>query len=175
MKWVEIKSFPEYQISEYGDVWSEKSHRLLSQATDKDGYRIVTLYRDGKYKKKKVHRLVAESFIDSDIEQLQINHKDENKGNNHVSNLEICDCSYNINYGNRNKKVSEKLTEYTSFKKKAVEGYDDYGVVVKFDSMHDAERAGYNRSAIYQICSGYSKSRLKTHKGLKWRYSNELP
>lgn len=174
MTWKQIKDFPNYSVSDFGEVWSEKSKKILSQATDKDGYRIVTLYSDGKYKKKKVHRLVAEAFICEEIANMQINHRDENKSNNHVGNLEICDASYNINYGSRNQVVSEKLREFTSYKKKAVEGYNDFEVVVRFDSMHDAERAGYNRSAIYQLCSGYKKSRLKTYRGLRWRYSNEL-
>ena len=172
--WKTIKDFPHYKISDSGEVWSDKTKKLLSQTTDKNGYKIVTLYNDGKYKKKKVHRLVAEAFLNDEIENMQINHKDEDKSNNNVNNLELCDATYNINYGTRNQKVSNSLKIFTSFKKKAVEGYNDHGVVVKFESMHDAERNGYNRSAIYQLCNNYEKSRLKTYKGLRWRYCNEV-
>ena len=93
MDLVQINEYPDYFISKEGFVWSSKSNKYLSLATDKDGYKIVTLYRNGSCKKFKVHRLVAETFICQDIAGKQVNHKDEDPSNNNVGNLEICDCS----------------------------------------------------------------------------------
>ena len=56
-----------------------------------------------------IHRLVAETFIPNPNNYYCVNHKDENPLNNNVKNLEWCSINYNCNYGNRNKKISEKL------------------------------------------------------------------
>lgn len=169
-EWKEVDDYPDYYVSNYGNVWSKKSGKMLKQAIDKDGYKIVTLYRDGEYKKRKVHRLVASAFLSSSIDGKQINHIDENPANNRLDNIEICDASYNINYGNRNKKVSEANKTNGKILRKPVEAVNSaFEVEMRFDSMHDAERAGYNRAAIYMVCNNYG--RLKTYKGFIWRYA----
>lgn len=76
-------------------VWSE--HILQSQL-QKDGYIKACLYKDNKRKTVKVHRLVAEAFIDNPDNLPLVNHKDECKSNNNVENLEWCDYSYNVQY-----------------------------------------------------------------------------
>ena len=172
MKWKIIANYPNYQVSDHGDIMSLRTNKLLRHNIDKDGYHTVMLYNAGTCKRHKVHRLVAQAFISGDITGREINHKDEDPSNNNFENLEVCTTAYNINYGTRNYKVSEKLKANPPRAQKPVEGVDDDGiVVVSFPSLHAAERAGYNRSAIYQICSHYEKSRLKTYCGLKWRYA----
>jgi hypothetical protein len=87
-----------------------KEH-IKKQQTDKNGYKRVMLY--GKKPLKKfipVHRLVATAFIPNPKGYLQVNHKDENKSNNMVKNLEWCDCTYNNNYGSRNDRISKMKT-----------------------------------------------------------------
>ena len=75
-----------------------------------DGYLQVKLVDDnGISHSMKVHTLVADTFISNPNDYTDINHKDEDKTNNCVENLEWCSRSYNINYGTRNKKASEKL------------------------------------------------------------------
>jgi hypothetical protein len=121
-RWKDIKGFEGlYQISDKGNVkriehkanssWGGiriYPEKLKVQGYDKDGYRTVMLYK-GRYKKLcKVHRLVAEAFIENPDSLPQINHKDEDKQNNTVSNLEWCDCKYNNNYGTKNKRASKK-------------------------------------------------------------------
>ena len=81
--------------------------RIKEQSVDKSGYKTVSLYSENKMKLCKVHVLVGKAFIPN-IENLpQINHKDENKSNNCVSNLEWCTPHYNNNYGTRNLRMSE--------------------------------------------------------------------
>lgn len=168
--WKDISGFNNgYRISSDGRVWSYKTKRYLKPTIDSDGYAVVGLFCDGRQMKQKVHRLVAKYFLNDDIEGKQINHKDEDKLNNNAANLEICDSSYNINYGRRNAIVSQKLSNKPPIPKKPIEAVDQTGnVVYRFDSLHDAERAGFNRSAITQVCS--KKGNLKSYRGLDWRF-----
>ena len=100
-----------YQISNLGRVKSLKygKERILKPAKDKKGYLYVCLYKQGKMKIYRVHRLVAQAFIPNPNNLPQVNHKDEDKTNNASSNLEFCDAKYNNNYGNHNKKMGEKI------------------------------------------------------------------
>src|SRR5574344_917934 len=84
------------------------SSRILKQAEYRNGYLKVVLSKNGIHENKLVHRLVMESFKKDRNLSYQVNHKDENKKNNNIDNLEWCTNSYNINYGNRNKITGEK-------------------------------------------------------------------
>lgn len=108
-----------YQVSNRGAVRSvdrtvridkKLKGKILSQSVEKDGYFIVNLSKNGKTKHFRVHRLVAMAFIKNVNHYKEINHKDENKQNNCVENLEWCDTKYNINYGERNNLVSRALS-----------------------------------------------------------------
>lgn len=76
--------------------------------TDDWGYYYVILYKDAKGKKCRIHRLVASAFIPNPDKSKfdQINHKDEDKKNNSLENLEWCDARYNVNYGTRVKRAA---------------------------------------------------------------------
>ena len=67
----------------------------LKQSTDKYGYKTVAIYKNGKGKLKKVHRLVCEAFLPEYSNSLQVNHIDGNKKNNVYTNLEMCTASEN--------------------------------------------------------------------------------
>ena len=91
-----------YKITEDGKVFSTYSQRFLNSWFNYKGYEEVNLC-DKHYnrKKHKVHRLVAITYLENPEGFDQVNHKDENKANNHVSNLEWCDSTYNNNYGSK--------------------------------------------------------------------------
>ena len=108
--WKDIDGFDgRYQISNTGIVRSfarpyYSEAKILHQFHDSDGYCIVNLcYASKGIKSKtvKVHRLVANAFIDNPLNLPEINHIDENKTNNHAQNLEWCTTQYNLTYGNR--------------------------------------------------------------------------
>ena len=113
--WKDISGYEGlYQVSNLGDVRSLNYRRngelkLLKQATNKQGYKQISLYKNGKIKTYKVHRLVAIAFIPNPNNLPVVNHKDENPSNNNVNNLEWCTVAYNNTYGTRTKRASESI------------------------------------------------------------------
>ena len=109
--WKKIKDFPNYEVSNLGNVRSVKhldsmdrvkgGQPLKACFDGKGNYLQVNLYANGKINTKIVHRLVAEAFVDNPDNLPEVNHKDENKCNNAASNLEWCTHVYNNNYGSK--------------------------------------------------------------------------
>lgn len=153
-----------YQVSNFGRVKSLKfgKERILKLIKDKDGYFIVNLYKNKKIKSFRVHRLVAEAFIDNPDNLPQVNHKDENPSNNVVSNLEWCNAKYNINFGTRSKKVSKKLS------KPVLQYTLDGEFVREWKSYSECKRNGFNH--VDMVCRGKRKS----CGGFIWRYKKDL-
>ena len=99
-----------YQVSDLGRVRSKKygDGRVLKNRKTNCGYLRVMLCKDGNPKNYMVHRLVAQAFIpNSDENKTQINHIDECKHNNRVSNLEWCTSQYNNTYNNIRRRCRE--------------------------------------------------------------------
>ena len=83
--------------------------KQLKQSMHTKGYKTVSLTKDGKTKTLFVHRLVAEAFIPNVDNLPMVNHKDEDKTNNFVENLEWCTNDYNINYGTARRRQAKKI------------------------------------------------------------------
>ena len=170
-----------YAVSNKGRVKSlgnDKSRRekILILHKDKTGYLQVHLCRNGKPKWYTVHRLVLMTFAPCDnMKSLQVNHIDEDKTNNHLSNLEWCTCEENINHGTRTLRAAEKMTNgKTSI---AIAQLTKEGKFVKaWKSSHDAEReCGFNPGAIIQCCKNkFHREGNNIYKGYKWQYLHEV-
>ena len=112
-EWRDIKGYEGlYQVSSLGRVKSlnynhTKKEKVLDFKPNKYGYKVTYLYNNNERKPYSVHRLVAEAFIPNPNNYKEVNHKDENKSNNCVDNLEWCTAKYNSNYGTRNKRISD--------------------------------------------------------------------
>lgn len=97
-----------YQISNTGKVKGLKRNKILKPVIQK-GYLYIHLCKQCKDKAHLLHRLVAKTFIPNPDNLPEVNHKDENKLNNNVENLEWCDSKYNANYGTRNKRRGKPI------------------------------------------------------------------
>lgn len=102
-EWRTVDEFPEYEVSNKGRV--RKNEKLLSQTHDTSGYWMVSMRKTTR----KVHRLVAKAFIPNPDNLPFVNHKDEDKGNPNVENLEWCTHIYNVNYGTCQQRRSKTL------------------------------------------------------------------
>ena len=98
-QWRDVVGFEgKYRVSSHGRVWSNKRKKYLAPQVNRYGYALVMLCVAGKYYHRTVHRLVMKAFSEDYSEDLQVNHKDENKLNKRLSNLEMCTQQYNIEY-----------------------------------------------------------------------------
>src|SRR5262245_14616307 len=88
--WASVPGFPGYKVSPSGVVKSlKRGGKILAQFEDETGYWHINLYRNGRPTHFLIHRLVALCWIGEIPPQMEVNHKDGNKSNNSVSNLEI--------------------------------------------------------------------------------------
>ena len=164
--WCPIKGYEGlYEVSDQGRVRSLKfgKERILKTGITPQGYLFVSICKNGEQKKCKVHRIVAQAFIPNPDNLPEVNHKDEDKTNNSVSNLEWCDRKYNINYGTHNQRMAEK-------KSKSVLQYTKSGEFVKeWKSGIDVQRnLGYLQNYISSCCTG----RYKSAYGFIWKFKD---
>lgn len=151
-----------YAITPEGEVWSYKRKKFLTPGVNNDGYLIVKLFKDGQKKYYYIHRLVAEAYIPNNENLPQVNHKDENKTNNCLQNLEWCDAKYNINYGNC-------ITKSSIGHKKPILQYDLNGNFIR--EWHSATDAAKELKG--NICECL-RGRHKTACNYIWKYKEDI-
>ena len=174
MKCKLIQDFPNYRIREDGviescykfktniptDVWRE-----VKPIYDKScGYLIVTLCHEGVRKNKRVHRLIAESFIPNPQNKAHVNHIDGNKLNNTITNLE-----WNTPKENTNHSIKLGLHDPSRLRNSAVIQIckDSGKTIAEFFSIHEAERStGIANQNIWKVCNG----KRKTAGNYVWAY-----
>ena len=164
----DIEGFEQrYAITSDGRVWSYYLNDFRKLQIDKKGYAYVTLCLLGTRNKKRiaVHRLVAQAFIPNPNNFQEINHKDENKLNNRVENLEWCNREYNIHYGTAQER--SKITQQnTSPKRKAIRCIET-GKIYQ-SGMEVKRELGIDNGSISKVCNG----KKKTAGGYHWEFVN---
>ena len=158
-----------HEVSRDGRVRNKKTKREL-KADMSGGYKRVLIVVDGVRTHQAIHRLVATAFCENKNPQefIYVNHIDENKLNNNVSNLEMCSNKYNCRYGSRRTKLAKPVIQET------LEGK----FVKEWISIREITRTlGYARACISACCKGVLKSShtgkiypVRHAYGYKWRY-----
>ena len=174
-----------YKVSNLGRILSLNykntgKAELRKPGTDKDGYLVVGLRKNGETKTCKVHRLVAETFLENPDNLPEVNHKDEDKTNNFVflnedgtvnkekSNLEWKTHRGNINHGTRNERAGKSNTNGKCSKRVIQLTLDDE-FVREWPSTQECGRNGFAQSAVAACCRG----ERKTHKGFLWMFADD--
>ena len=180
-KWKDIQGYEGlYQVSDLGRIKSigrtieyangtlhPYQEKIRKNNTHKNGYKNVDLWKEGKAKTFKVHRLVAQAFVPNPNNLPEVNHIDENKENNKASNLEWVTAEYNTNYGTRGKRAGEKR------KKPVLQFALDGNFIKEHTSAKEAAKQFGNKHIAMQIgecCRGTQK----TAHGFKWRFKEEV-
>lgn len=190
--WKDIQGYEGlYQVSNFGRVRSLDKKvkcrggkyrlvkgRIMQPVHSGANYSAINLYKDKHHHMQYVHRLVAKAFIPNPNGYLEINHKDENKDNNNVSNLEWCDRIYNNNYGTHNARTSKTRKSAPKYAKQSIRNGRkqskpviqltlDGKTINEYPSVAEAGRQnGFKKCAIANCCCG----RQKTSYGFIWRY-----
>lgn len=172
--WKDVKGYEGlYQVSSLGRIKSLRNYsgvhkkyykyeKIMRPVDNGKGYLAIMLSKNKIKKHKYIHRLVAETFIPNPNKLPEVNHKDENKQNNNVDNLEWCTKKYNNCYGTKNKRGAKA-------RGKAVLqiNINTNEIINTFDSMHEAARkTDISQGNIWSCCNG----KYKSIGGYKWRY-----
>lgn len=163
--WKTTDGYPNYMISNMGRVKSLNykqtgKEKILKGVKNRDGYLQIGLCKEGKIKHYLIHRLVAQAFLDNPNNLIEVNHKDEDKSNNCVDNLEWCSREYNINYGSRTEKTQKPILQFSK----------NGEFIRKWNSATQVEKElGFNQSSITKCCKGKNKSVC----GYIWGYAND--
>lgn len=172
--WKDIANFPNYQISNYGNVKIKTTNKIKKIRVNKNGYCDLKLHSEGKYKMFLLHRLVAQTFLPNPLGYNEINHKDGNKLNNNVDNLEWCSRSENVKHAYKKglflnqKEHLNKLHKLAS-KKVKQKTLDDVEIKI-WDSIAQIERTlGYSHCVIGNCC--LKKPHYLTAYGYKWEFA----
>ena len=158
-EWRDIEGYEGiYQVSNLGRVKSLKfnKERILKPRKDTIGYLAVILYKDGKVKRYLVHRLVANAFIPNSNNLEDINHINEIKTDNRLSNLEWMNHKDNVRYSQ-----AVAVNQYTL----------DGKFIRRWDCIKEIQYSlGFNQGNICSCCQG----KLKSSYGFNWFYSDDL-
>lgn len=159
-----------YQISSFGRVKSFRQAKrlnggeeyILNPTISNNGYEQITLYRSPTDRHKfLVHRLVAQTFIPNPDNLEAVNHKDENRLNNHADNLEWCTMAYNNAYGTAT--IRSSITKGQKIQQFTINGV----LLATYESIHIASMiTGIEKHTIKDCCSGS----CQFGKGYIWRY-----
>lgn len=159
-QWKPIDGFPNYQVSNKGRVKNIETGKVMKNRSNNHGYPYVALPKgDGKSKNMLLHRLVATAFIPNPDNLPEVNHKDENKTNNDVTNLEWVSASQNTRHSIHQR--SCKINQLSL----------DGEFIREWESSKQIERElGYSQGNIIKCCKG---NKNYSHVGgYKWQYAD---
>ena len=160
-EWKIVKNYPDYKISNLGDIFSIKSNKMLKPTKDLNGYYKIKLINDIKRREMFIHRLVYDTFKNIEHNDKVIDHIDRNKINNSINNLREVSLSDNSKNCEKKKYKKTKIHQYT-LNNEFIKEWDSFDEIKK--------ELNYNNSCISKCCTGKSK----TAYGFIWKNPNIL-
>lgn len=145
-----------YYATEEGEIWSKRKNKNIAKKLNNRGYYLVNLSISGKVKTYQLHRLIATAFIENPESLPVVNHKDGNKLNNRVENLEWCTHSQNVNHALKTGLAHPAKGVHTKFgrlSRKEVKEIRDL-LCNGLSQYKIADLYGVTRGAIEQIAGG---------------------
>ena len=178
-EWRLVPGYETYEVSNTGKVrtnnWKNQGiQKEMAPSIWRNSYQ-VNLFKNGKQKCMRVHRLVAMAFIPNPRQCREINHIDGNRLNNNVSNLEWCTRAENLAHEhstNLGDKAKEGLRRCAVVKRKAIVAYFKDGSEKEYESIQEAARQLGIRNAT-NICACLKGKYKQTH-GIGFRYKEEF-
>ena len=165
--WKIMKEHSNYEVSNLGKIKNKTTGRIRKTSINNKGYEQFIVYIDKKPKTFYVHRVVANNFLENFNNLPEVNHKDENKLNNCVDNLEWCDGCYNLHYGTRIERIINKKKPLYI---KIIQKDKNKNIIKIWENIDEIVcNNNYHRSNIYKCCQG----KLKTAYGYIWDYLNK--
>lgn len=174
--WKDIKDYEDiYEICSNGCIRRKRrgDTNLLKPVKGKH-YMYVSLCKNNHKSTKAVHRLMAETFLENPNNLRYVNHKDENKLNNSLDNLEWCNAKYNTNYGscierraNSHRGKKHKTSEHVKCRKVTQQFDSNMNLIKEFNSLTEASR---NTGIAAQNISASCLGKIKESGGFIWRY-----
>lgn len=165
--WKPVPGYKGYMVSDLGRVkslgiggGSNSKERILKPGQTENGYYQITLSENGKRRNHRVNRLVWEAFKGSIPRDMEVNHINEDKSDNSLTNLNLMNHKDNCNWGTRNKRIGRMVAQYND---------DDVCLCVYFTISDACRETGTYPSNIAASCNNPQR---KTG-GFKWRYYNE--
>jgi hypothetical protein len=162
--WKIMKEHSNYEVSNLGKIKNKTTGRIRKTSINNKGYEQFIVYIDKKPKTFYVHRVVANNFLENLNNLPEVNHKDKNKLNNRVDNLEWCDGCYNLHYGTRIERIINKKKPLYI---KIIQKDKNKNIIKIWENIDEIVcNNNYHRSNIYKCCQG----KLKTAYGYIWNY-----
>lgn len=161
LEWKTVVEYDKYEVNNLGEIRHKNRKHILSPRKNSSGYGYVAFNINGQRKNFAIHRIVANAFIPNPNGYTEVNHKDYNRLNNCVGNLEWVSSS-------QNKQHAYLKIENHINRGKSVNQYDKKGNFIKtFDSVSNAAKEmECTVGAISNCCLG----RTKTSMGYQWRF-----
>jgi len=155
--WRDVKNYEGlYKISNFGKIRSLRRNKILKASINHHGYYRIGLTKNSKQTNFFIARLVGIAFIPNPLGLPEINHKNEERKDNHCTNLEWCTSKYNSNYGERCNKIAKKIYQYDL----------NYNLVKIWTRLRETNEYGFNSSAISKCCT----KKIKKYKGYIWSH-----
>lgn len=151
---IKIKGFEHYHISNYGNIKNSNTNIIRRLKDNGNGYLSCTLKSKGICKTVYPHRELARSFFDNFNPNLHVNHKDYNRKNNHISNLELLTPKENVQYS-----IENLLTSRLKSQGKTCYVYKDGVLIDQFFGVNKGcKERGWYLSEVLRVCRGERKS-----------------